>query len=143
VDCLPLLYRTEFTEWQSFERLIRAKNSPILFDEVLRKPGMKAYRQKWPQPLLRLRNVYKPSNIIANTLKQALDQRHKLLLTATPLQNSLLELFGLVSFIDEHTFGDLKMRSRAWKAGLHSIVLSVILALQLGHALSRVERIHL
>jgi len=56
----------------------------------------------------RLRNVYKPSNIIANTLKQALDHRHKLLLTATPLQNSLLELFGLVSFIDEHTFGDLK-----------------------------------
>ena len=32
----------------------------------------------------------------------------KLLLTATPLQNSLLELFGLVSFIDEHTFGDFK-----------------------------------
>ena len=56
----------------------------------------------------RLRNVYKPSNIIANTLKQALQERHKLLLTATPLQNSLLELFGLVSFIDEHTFGDLK-----------------------------------
>jgi ERCC4-related helicase len=56
----------------------------------------------------RLRNVYKPSNVIANTLKLALDQRDKLLLTATPLQNSLLELFGLVSFIDEHTFGDLK-----------------------------------
>lgn len=56
----------------------------------------------------RLRNVYKPSNIIANTIKLALGNRHKLLLTATPLQNSLLELFGLVSFIDEHTFGDLK-----------------------------------
>ena len=56
----------------------------------------------------RLRNVYKPSNVIANTLKQALANKHKLLLTATPLQNSLLELFGLVSFIDEHTFGDLK-----------------------------------
>lgn len=56
----------------------------------------------------RLRNVYKPSNIIANTLKSALSERHKLLLTATPLQNSLLELFGLVSFIDEHSFGDLK-----------------------------------
>jgi SNF2 family DNA or RNA helicase len=56
----------------------------------------------------RLRNVYKPSNIIANTLKGALAERNKLLLTATPLQNSLLELFGLVSFIDEHTFGDLK-----------------------------------
>ena len=56
----------------------------------------------------RLRNVYKPSNVIANTLKLALANKHKLLLTATPLQNSLLELFGLVSFIDEHTFGDLK-----------------------------------
>ena len=56
----------------------------------------------------RLRNVYKPSNVIANTLKQALGERNKLLLTATPLQNSLLELYGLVSFIDEHTFGDLK-----------------------------------
>lgn len=56
----------------------------------------------------RLRNVYKPQNVIANTLKTALAGKDKLLLTATPLQNSLLELFGLVSFIDEHTFGDLK-----------------------------------
>ncbi|MEK7686391.1 MAG: SNF2-related protein [Verrucomicrobiota bacterium] len=56
----------------------------------------------------RLRNVYKPTNIIANTLKQALKNVPTLLLTATPLQNSLLELFGLVSFIDEHAFGDLK-----------------------------------
>nr|MCU0751161.1 DEAD/DEAH box helicase [Akkermansiaceae bacterium] len=56
----------------------------------------------------RLRNVYKPSNVIANTLKKALEGRHKILLTATPLQNSLLELFGLVSIIDEHAFGDLR-----------------------------------
>ena len=56
----------------------------------------------------RLRNVYKPSNVIANILKNALSQSPKLLLTATPLQNSLLELFGLVSFIDEHAFGDLQ-----------------------------------
>src|SRR5204863_3017739 len=56
----------------------------------------------------RLRNVYKPSNVIAKTLKLALAGKDKLLLTATPLQNSLLELFGLVSFVDEHTFGDLQ-----------------------------------
>ena len=55
-----------------------------------------------------LRNVYKPANVTANTLKQALEHAPKLLLTATPLQNSLLELFGLVSFIDEHAFGDLQ-----------------------------------
>jgi superfamily II DNA or RNA helicase len=57
----------------------------------------------------RLRNVYKPSNVIAITLKLALaNVPNKLLLTATPLQNSLLELFGLVSFIDERVFGDFK-----------------------------------
>ncbi|RKX35664.1 MAG: DEAD/DEAH box helicase [Verrucomicrobia bacterium] len=56
----------------------------------------------------RLRNVYKPSNIIAKALKKALEGRPKVLLTATPLQNSLHELFGLISFIDEHAFGDLK-----------------------------------
>ena len=56
----------------------------------------------------RLRNVYKPSNKIANELKRCLAHAPKLLLTATPLQNTLLELFGLVSFIDEHVFGDLK-----------------------------------
>lgn len=56
----------------------------------------------------RLRNVYKSKNVIAQTLRRSLEGRQKLLLTATPLQNSLLELFGLVSFIDDRTFGDLK-----------------------------------
>lgn len=55
----------------------------------------------------RLRNVYKPSNKISNAIKNALVERNKILLTATPLQNSLLELYGLVSIIDDYTFGDL------------------------------------
>jgi superfamily II DNA or RNA helicase len=56
----------------------------------------------------RLRNVYKTSNVIAKTLKEALSSVHsKALLTATPLQNSLLELYGLVSFIDDRVFGDI------------------------------------
>ena len=67
----------------------------------------------------RLRNVYKPTNIIANVLKGALQERHKLLLTATPLQNSLLELFGLVSVIDDHTFGDLKSLRSLHEASCH------------------------
>jgi len=56
----------------------------------------------------RLRNVYKPSNKIGNALKEALWKRKKVLLTATPLQNSILELYGLVSIIDDYVFGDLK-----------------------------------
>ncbi len=56
----------------------------------------------------RLRNVYKPTNKTGNAIKEALSHSRKALLTATPLQNSLLELYGLVSIIDEHTFGDIK-----------------------------------
>ena len=54
-----------------------------------------------------LRNVYKNSNKIANAIKTAVAHAPKLLLTATPLQNTLMELYGLVSIIDDYTFGDL------------------------------------
>ena len=56
----------------------------------------------------RLRNVYKPTNKISNIIKTAIESRKKILLTATPLQNSILELYGLVSIIDDFVFGDLK-----------------------------------
>jgi len=56
----------------------------------------------------RLRNVYKKDNKIANEIKDALVGVPKVLLTATPLQNSLLELYGLVSLIDEQIFGDIE-----------------------------------
>jgi len=56
----------------------------------------------------RLRNVWKPENKTANKIKIALKNRKKVLLTATPLQNSLMELYGLISFVDEFTFGDKK-----------------------------------
>lgn len=56
----------------------------------------------------KLRNVYKPNNKIANAIKNAIWDKPKILLTATPLQNSLMELYGLVSIVDEHIFGDVK-----------------------------------
>ena len=56
----------------------------------------------------RLRNVYRPDNRIGRTLKGALANVPKVLLTATPLQNSLMELYGLVSLIDDYAFGDAK-----------------------------------
>ena len=54
----------------------------------------------------RLRNVYKSSSKTARAIKMATERANKLLLTATPLQNSLMELYGLVSMIDENVFGD-------------------------------------
>lgn len=54
----------------------------------------------------KLRNAHRASNCTGQALKRALQGRKKLLLTATPLQNSLMELYGLSTLIDEHLFGD-------------------------------------
>ena len=54
----------------------------------------------------KLRNAHRASNRTGQALKRALDGRKKILLTATPLQNSLMELYGLSTLIDEHLFGD-------------------------------------
>ncbi|MBU8730764.1 DEAD/DEAH box helicase family protein [Cytobacillus oceanisediminis] len=54
----------------------------------------------------RLRNVYKKSNKIGRVIRDATAGFPKLLLTATPLQNSIMELYGLMSFIDPYLFGD-------------------------------------
>lgn len=82
----------------------------------------------------KLRNVYKSTNVTGRKLKAALaNAKKKLLLTATPLQNNLMELYGLTSLIDDHVFGDEKtfremyvavantdMRNRSLKARLQN-----------------------
>lgn len=73
------------------EYLLRAKFNLAVIDEAHK-----------------LRNVYKTSNKSAKKIKLALENTKKILLTATPLQNSLLELFGLISIIDDQVFGDIK-----------------------------------
>ncbi len=65
----------------------------------------------------KLRNAHRPTNRIGQALKRALTGRQKLLLTATPLQNSLLELYGLSTLIDEHQFGDETAFRRQYMQG--------------------------
>ncbi|MBU0717217.1 MAG: DEAD/DEAH box helicase, partial [Planctomycetes bacterium] len=55
----------------------------------------------------KLRNAYRASNKMGQNIRWAISDRKKILLTATPLQNSLLELYGLSTIIDEHIFGDV------------------------------------
>lgn len=111
---------SEILESQPFNAYIKAgESNPFLRDTIIicsyhfaRNKAEYVSRVEWDLVIFdeahRLRNVYKPDNKIARTLKEALANSPKLLLTATPLQNSLLELYGLVSFIDEYSFGDLK-----------------------------------
>jgi hypothetical protein len=66
----------------------------------------------------KLRNAYRPSNRMGQNIRWALEDRRKVLLTATPLQNSLLELYGISTIIDGHIFGDLpSFRSQFVNAG--------------------------
>ncbi len=58
----------------------------------------------------KLRNIYKSgSNKRAKAIVEAVERAEsRILLSATPIQNNLMELFGLASVIDEHYFGDAK-----------------------------------
>ena len=53
----------------------------------------------------RLRNAYRKDHRTGQALRRALRRAPKLLLTATPLQNDLMELLGLASFIDDALLG--------------------------------------
>ncbi|MHB8877633.1 MAG: SNF2-related protein, partial [Myxococcaceae bacterium] len=53
----------------------------------------------------RLRNAHRPNHKTGKAVRLALRGRPKLLLTATPLQNELGELFGLMSLLDEQILG--------------------------------------
>jgi hypothetical protein len=107
-------------ESRSFNEAIRAGNlNPFQQDAIILCSYQFArtkdpYLRQTPWDLVvideahRLRNVYKSSSKIAVAIKQAVAPFPKVLLTATPLQNTLLELYGLVSIVDEFAFGDLK-----------------------------------
>lgn len=69
----------------------------------------------------KLRNAYRPSNKVGQGIRWATEDCRKLLLTATPLQNSLTELYGLATLIDERLFGDLNS-FRSQYAGVGSSV---------------------
>lgn len=107
-------------EARTFNEVVRAGNlNPFQQDAVILcsyqfARSKEPYLRQTPWDLVvideahRLRNVYKNTSKIALSIKQAVAPFPKVLLTATPLQNSLLELYGLVSIVDEFAFGDLK-----------------------------------
>jgi ERCC4-related helicase len=64
----------------------------------------------------KLRNVYKKSNVMANVLRAAFRDYKKILLTATPLQNNLKELYGLISIIDPEFFSSLDTFAEQYNA---------------------------
>lgn len=91
---------------------LRQKNKVIIMSYNFANRYKEAIREcKWDIAIIdeahKLRNAYKTNNQTATGIKFALNDTKKLLLTATPLQNSLLELYGLTSIISDGIFGDI------------------------------------
>ena len=57
----------------------------------------------------KLRNVWTGKNIISVRIKEALKNTKKILLTATPIQNNVMDLYGLAILIDDNIFSDYKI----------------------------------
>ncbi|MBK6958062.1 MAG: DEAD/DEAH box helicase family protein [Nitrosomonas sp.] len=94
-DQSPLNHKTVIILSYNYASKIRSELKAIAWDLVVIDEAHK------------LRNAYRESNKIGQSIRWATEDCRKLLLTATPLQNSLLELYGLSTLIDEHLFGDV------------------------------------
>ena len=71
----------------------------------------------------KMRNVYRSSAKTSAEVRDALTGVRKLLLTATPFQNSLMELYGLTSIIDDRLFGSEKSFRKQYGKGENLIEL--------------------
>ena len=65
----------------------------------------------------RLRNVYKNDAKTAKAIFEYTKSIPKIMLTATPMQNTLLDLYGLVSFIDDKIFYSKSVFSERYVRG--------------------------
>ena len=109
----------EILDTKNYNEYVRDGRKPFLQNKIVICSYNFAARKKEEIKLLgfdlavideahKLRNVYKKNSKTAHSIHDALSNVKKLLLTATPFQNSLMELFGLTSVIDENIFGDSK-----------------------------------
>lgn len=110
-----------------YEEFTKMKRSPFEQDCILicsyqfaAKHAEEIHEKSWDLVVLdeahKLRNVFKKNNKIAAAISAALRPYKKVLLTATPLQNNLNELYGLVSIIDGEYFSNVDNFSEEYNA---------------------------
>jgi len=110
---------SEVIDGPIFEEMVNlGKSIPLTYEGIFivslhfayRKKGL-IEKQAWNCVVIdeahRLRNVYKgrDASKMAWEIRNIIKNTGKLLLTATPLQNNLMELYGIVSFIDDKLLG--------------------------------------
>ena len=73
----------------------------------------------------KLRNVWTGKNVISMGIKESLKDTKKLLLTATPIQNNVMDLYGLTSLIDDNIFGDFRIYKEKYYKGYEENILEL------------------
>ncbi len=97
------------SNWDEYKEYVRNKNAVVIvsYNFASRRKAEFA-KIAWSFCIFdeahRLRNVHKNGSKMANSLYELTKGIPKLMLTATPMQNSLLDLYGLIQFIDERIF---------------------------------------
>ena len=108
----------------------------LRWDEVARVP--------WDLAVIdeahRLRNAYRRDHKTGQALRKALRKCPKLLLTATPLQNDVMELLGLTSFIDDALLGTEEAFRLQFASGELTEDKAADLQERLGHVVIRTLR---
>lgn len=97
------------SNWDEYKTYVRKKNPVVIVSYNFASRRKNEFlKTAWNFCIFdeahRLRNIHKNGSIMANNLFELTKNIPKLMLTATPMQNSLLDLFGLVKFIDERIF---------------------------------------
>lgn len=100
------------------ERVNSGEKTPLTYDSIFIISFQFAYthlplieKQSWGVVIIdeahRFRRVYKgrDASKMAYEIREAIKDKPKVLLTATPLQNNLEELYGIASFIDDKLLG--------------------------------------
>ena len=108
----------------------------LRWDEVARVP--------WDLAVIdeahRLRNAYRRDHKTGQALRKALRKCPKLLLTATPLQNDVMELLGLTAFIDDALLGTEEAFRLQFASGELTEDKAADLQERLGHVVIRTLR---
>ncbi|HYC30523.1 MAG TPA: DEAD/DEAH box helicase, partial [Chitinophagaceae bacterium] len=119
-------------ESDTFKARKKAEGSPLEHDGIVIISYQFASRFKdelhkvpWQLVIIdeahKLRNLYKPDNKMGRNIQYALSEYRKVLLTATPLQNSLMELYGLATLIDDRLFGSAESFKAAYVTGTPNV----------------------
>ncbi|WP_027406889.1 DISARM system SNF2-like helicase DrmD [Anaerovibrio sp. RM50] len=107
------------SNWEEYRNYIETEKTVVITSyNFAAKRKMELSKVAWNFCLFdeahRLRNIHKNGSKMANILFDLTSNVPKLLLTATPMQNSLWDLFGLIQFIDARIFYNKRVFSERY-----------------------------